>query len=362
MEIMLNKNESLDFTGEDIYVGIDVHKKNWKITIETDEIVCRTFNQDPDVKLLSNHLKRNYPNGNYYCAYEAGFSGFWIQQKLEKENINCIVVNPADVPTTDKEKKQKTDKRDSRKIARSLKNGELVGIYVPDKISLEERHLVRSRSMLVRDMTRNKNRIKSLLHFYGINYPEGLKESNKHWSKRFYKWLQEVEFNTEHGKNNMQSLVNYSLHIREMVLSKTREIRQLSKTDKYSKTVGLLCSISGIGPISAMIFATEIQDVRRFKDLDHQCAYVGLIPNMHSSGEKEIIGKMTNRGNIHLKNALIECSWMTIKYDPALLLIFKRLCRKMDKNKAIIRIARKLLNRIRYVLLNNKIYVVGVIK
>ena len=88
MKIMLNKSNYLDFIGEDIYVGIDVHKKNWKITIQTDEVVCRTFTQDPEVRLLSNYLKRNYPNASYYCAYEAGFSGFWIQQQLEKENIS----------------------------------------------------------------------------------------------------------------------------------------------------------------------------------------------------------------------------------------------------------------------------------
>jgi transposase len=307
-------------------------------------------------------LKRNYPNANYYCAYEAGFSGFWIQQQLESANIPCIVVNPADVPTTDKEKKQKTDKRDSRKIARSLKNGELQGIFIPDKISLEERHLIRSRTMLVRDQTRNKNRIKSLLHFYGINYPEELKESNKHWSMRFYNWLQEINFSTSHGKSNMQSLVDYSLHIRGMILSKTREIRNLSKNEKYSKLVPLLCSVPGIGLISAMIIATEIQDIRRFKNIDHQCAYIGLIPNTHSSGEKENIGKITNRGNKHLKNALIECAWMSIKYDPALLIAFKRLCKTMDSNKAIIRIARKLLSRIRYVLMNNKPYIPCVVK
>lgn len=359
---MQNNMSHLDFSGEDIYVGIDVHKKSWKVTIQTNETICSTFSQDPSVKILSNYLKRNYPNANYFCAYEAGFSGFWIQHQLEKEQINCIVVNPADVPTTDKEKKQKTDIRDSRKIARSLKNGELAGIYIPDKISLEERHLVRSRTMLVRDQTRNKNRIKSLLSFYGIEYPETLKSANQHWSKRFYTWLQQIEFSTEHGKSNMQLLVNYSLHIREMILAKTREIRSLSKSEKYSNQVRLLTSISGIGLISSMIFASEIQDIHRFKNVDRQCAYIGLIPNTHSSGEKENIGKMTNRGNKYIKNALIECSWMAIRNDPALLMSFKRLCKTMEANKAIIRIARKLLSRIRYVLLNEKPYVTCVVK
>jgi transposase len=155
----------------------------------------------------------------------------------------------------------------------------------------------------------------------------------------------------------MQSLVDYSLHIRGMILSKTREIRNLSNNEKYSNLVPLLCSVPGIGLISAMIISSEIQDIRRFKNIDHQCAYIGLIPNTHSSGEKDNIGKITKRGNKHLKNALIECAWMSIKYDPALLITLKRLSKTMDSNKAIIRISRNLLSRIRYVLTNNKPYV-----
>jgi hypothetical protein len=38
--------------------------------------------------------------------------------------VNCIVVNPCDVPTTDKERKQKGDPLDSRKIAGVLKKKE----------------------------------------------------------------------------------------------------------------------------------------------------------------------------------------------------------------------------------------------
>lgn len=51
--------------------------------------------------------------GNYFSAYEAGFSGLWPHYKLTELGINNIVVNPADIPTTQKEKVQKEDKRDS---------------------------------------------------------------------------------------------------------------------------------------------------------------------------------------------------------------------------------------------------------
>ena len=43
-----------------------------------------------------------------------------LNRELTKLGINNMVVNPADIPTTDKDRKQKEDARDSRKIAEQL--------------------------------------------------------------------------------------------------------------------------------------------------------------------------------------------------------------------------------------------------
>ena len=77
------------------------------------------------VDTLVKYLNTKYPKGEYQCAYEAGFSGFWAQEQLQAKGVNTIVVNPADIPTTDKERQFKTDKRDSKKIALTLRSGEL---------------------------------------------------------------------------------------------------------------------------------------------------------------------------------------------------------------------------------------------
>ena len=50
------------------------------------------------------------------------------------------------------------------------------------------------------------------------------------------------------------------------------------------------------------------------------------------------------------------------KKDPALTLKFGQLCKKMCKQKAIIRIAKKLLSRVSYVLKNKKEYELAVIQ
>ena len=131
MKAQVNK---LDFTGQNIYIGLDTHIKDWKVTIMLDQITHKTFVlHPPKPELLSNYLKKNFPGGNYYSAYEASYCGFWIHERLESLGIKNIVVNAADIPVTNKEKVQKEDKRDSRKIAKSLRSGDLNGIYVPNK-------------------------------------------------------------------------------------------------------------------------------------------------------------------------------------------------------------------------------------
>jgi transposase len=125
----MNNISRLDFTGQQIYVGMDVHKKSWSISIFTDQFEHKTFSQPPEVGVLVNQLKRNFPGAAYKSVYEAGFSDFRINDRLQEQGIQCLVVNPADVPTMDKERATKTDRVDCHKLARSLRNGEIDGIF-----------------------------------------------------------------------------------------------------------------------------------------------------------------------------------------------------------------------------------------
>jgi transposase len=155
------------FTG-----GMDVHKKSWSVSIHTEQFEHKTFTQPPEVRKLTNYLQRTFPGATYHTVYEAGFSGFWLHDQLREEGIDCMVVNPADVPTKNKERTGKTDRVDCRKLARGLRNGEIKGIYVPSRVKVEDRSLVRTRQSMVRKQTRCKNQITSILFFYGIVIPE----------------------------------------------------------------------------------------------------------------------------------------------------------------------------------------------
>ena len=120
-------------------------------------------------------------------------------------------------------------------------------------------------------------------------------------------------------------------------------------------------SIRGIGLTTAMIIQTEIDDIHRFDNQEKLASYVGLTPTSHSSGDKSIHGEMVNRGNKFLKSAIIESAWIAVRVDPVLHMDFIGYSKRMKKNKAIVRIARKLLNRISFVLKNKVPYKDGII-
>jgi transposase len=342
-----------DFTGESIYVGIDSHLRSWHVTIMTATMELRNFTQEPDGKQLAAFLKRHYPGADYQCVYEAGFAGFSPQRILEESGINCMVIHPADVPTSDKEKRQKTDRADSRKLARGLKNNDLKPIWIPSERQQQARSLLRINDKLTRDITRVKNRIKSFLMYFGIAVPVAF--NKKKWTKKFVDWLEGVR---PGGCADMsfQVLLTEYKQLKEQERLLDKEILLLSEAADYKQGVVLLTSIPGIGLQTAMVLLTEIGDINRFHTLKTLCAYFGLIPDCHSSGEVSIISGNTKRGNTYLKYVIIETAWMCIRYDSSLLLTYKSAIRMMDSNKAIIKVARKLLNRIRFVLKNNQHY------
>lgn len=342
-----------DFRGERIYVGIDSHLKSWNVTIMSEEMELRNFTQEPNSKKLSLFLQKHYPGADYRCVYEAGFAGFNAQRDLSAEGINCMIIHPADVPTSDKEKRQKSDRIDSRKLARGLKNKDFEPIYVPDIEQQQDRSLLRINDKITRDITRVKNRIKSFLNFFGIAIPEEFQ--GKSWRKGFMTWLSTISPGGEAAISLLVLLEELRM-LKEQEFILDKRVKALSATDKYKQRVSLLMSIPGIGLQTAMILLTEIGDINRFPTIKELSAYFGLIPDQHDSGDTKRVGGNTKRGNVYLKYILIEVSWMCIRYDSSLLLAYKSAVRTMDKNKAIVKVARKLLNRVRFVLKNKTAY------
>jgi transposase len=332
------------------------------VNLRDAELELKDFTQPADASLLHKHLAKNYPGAKYKAGYEAGFCGFGIQRQLVSLGIECVLLNAADIPKGDKDRRQKNDKRDARCISQELSiKKDLKSVYVPSSSWEHARTLVRNRQQQIIDSTRCKCRIWHFLYFSSLPAPDKA-ETGQYWSRKFIKKLEDMDCG---GSNELKAALQIKLqdylHKRNMLLQSTRAIRSMYKQEAYWKSIQLILSIPGIGEINAAIILFELQDILRFKTFDNLCSYVGLIPDTDDSGETKRNKGLTHRRNTYLREALIESGWVLIKKDPAMLMKYKDYCKRMHKNKAIIKIARHLLARINYVLRKKTSYVSGLL-
>lgn len=266
-------------------------------------------------------------------------------------------MNPADVPTMGSEKLRKTDAVDSKKLAVSLRARQLKGIYTPDGEALEIRSLIRLKNSITKDTTRQKNRIKSQLRYLGIEIPAEYLEPHSNWSKRFLNWLKEVDMRTPSGRHSLDILIMQFEALRKQKAEMTRKLRELSHTERFEETLKLLMSVPGIGQATGLALISEIVDIARFANAEQLAAYVGMIPMCHSSGDHEGVGDITLRKHAILRSNIIEAAWVAIRKDEAMQLCYLNNCKRMVPSKAIVKVARKLVNRIYFVLKRRQPYV-----
>ena len=341
-----------------LYIGIDIHKRSWKVHCATDLSMGKTFSMSPDAIELHRYVKRYYVDHQVSTVYEAGCCGYSAHRQFESYGWDSLVVNPADVFRKGKERHTKTDGIDAHLLARELKDGRLQGIEVPDPKREQLRSLFRRRNDLVKDMRQIKSYIKMQLLYYGIKVPE--EYDNDHWSHGFRGWLDNLDFRHGPGKEVLESRMRSFRFIDQEFRDVSTELRKWTKR-YYKDDYMLLRSIPGIDPIVASGILSELGDLRRFKNIKQLAGYVGLCPGIYQSGDTLRHTGMSMRAHRLLRSYLVEASWQAIRADPVMQQYYRKHQGKNTK-KVIVKVARKLLSRTLAVVKTGIPYEIGVIE
>lgn len=96
----MQQRKEINFEGQNIHIGIDVHLKNWSVITITQSGYKKTHNQNFSARELFEHLRKHYLGGKYQVVYESGFTRFSTYYALKEYGIDCMVIHAADVPTT----------------------------------------------------------------------------------------------------------------------------------------------------------------------------------------------------------------------------------------------------------------------
>ncbi|WP_299438295.1 transposase [uncultured Aquimarina sp.] len=231
-----------------LFIGIDIHKRSWKIHCATDLFSGKPFSMSPNPEQLRVYVSKHLSGHEVTTAYEAGCCGYYAHRCFESYGWRSLVVNPADIHRKGKERHTKTDKIDAQLIARELKDGRLESIVVPDIEREQLRSLFKRRNDLVKDFCRIKSYIKIQLLYFGIKEPEEF--DNDHWSHKYRKWLDDMVFTHPTAKATLDSRMRFFRFVDQELRDVSTQLRRYCKTH-YKKDYMLLRSIPGIGAIVA---------------------------------------------------------------------------------------------------------------
>ena len=348
-------NVAKDFAkGKPVYVGIDVHKRDWTVHVicQGEELYHSTIPPEPE-RLIA--TLRRFEASEVHTVYEAGPTGYWLHDALLEAGFDSMVTPPSLVPRIGG--RMKTDHRDSTKLATMLAGGFLKRVHVLSPEERAHRQLLRTRNQIERHRKQTQAQIKSMILFHGKRAPAGLLER---WSEGHVRWLAELEWEYPALKTSMMALVELFRYLDTQLKAMNQEIEALAQTDKYRERVALLTQIPGMGVYSAMTILMELQNVERFQRADQLASYLGLTPSQRSSGESIRMGGITRCGNPRLRTRFVESSWTLIRYDMDVRNVYERIKHQTGSGKkAIVAVARRLALRVRRVLLDHQPYHYG---
>lgn len=82
---------------------------------------------------------------------------------------------------------------------------------------------------------------------------------------------------------------------------------------KHNAAAQRAMQLTGVGPVTASALAATVPDARVFRNGRRFGAWLGLTPRQHSSGGKTRLGRISLRGNVYLRNLLIQGARSTLQ-------------------------------------------------
>jgi transposase len=308
----------------EVYVGLDTSKLKISVAVAAagrDGEVRFLGDIDSTPEAVERLVRKLEKRHRRLCfAYEAGPTGYGLQRQIVALGHDCAVVAPSLIPKRPGER-VKTNRRDALSLARLHRADELTSVWVPDPGHEAMRELVRAREVAMEDLRAKRQHLQSFLLRHGRIFT-----GRGAWTKAHTRWLCELRF--EHPAEHLvlaeyrQAILDAEARLERL----TGQVTELVSSWSMAPVVAAYQALRGVACLTAVTFAAEIGDVRRFDSPRQLMAYLGLVPSESSTGEKVRRGGITKAGNRRVRRVLIEGAW-TYRF-PA------RKSRKLEERQA----------------------------
>ena len=117
---------------------------------------------------------------------------------------------------------------------------------------------------------------------------------------------------------------------------------EISRSVMNDRNLNLLMTIPGLGIYSSSAIMAEIDDISRFSKKEKLASYA-LVTWQNQSGSTDIRGHITKHGPSMLRFILVNAAHSVIKYSDRIRRKYLSLLRRLGKSRAIVAIARILI-------------------
>jgi len=323
------------------YVGMDVHKKVIAYCVKEADGSIVNEGTIPATRKELYRWADKLPHP-WAGAMEATLFTGWIYDFL-LPHADELKVGHSYMLRAICASKKKNDRLDARKLADALRCDWFPQAHVPPANIRELRTALRYRNLLVREEVRLKNRTAGLLMEAGVEYDKG----KLHGKRYFGELLDKLDY----VPDSFKELATAS-HESAMYFGKAQKrlVDELVKNPVLQERVERLRSIPGVGEITALTWALEIDDPHRFANRKKAVSYCGLCSSEDESAGKTHRRPISKQRNKHLQTALIEAAKLAPNWNSQLAAVCQKAKdRGANRNEATIEVARMLVAYLLYV-------------
>lgn len=320
-----------------LYVGLDVSGKSIVAYAVNERKRCVFEGERASSRAGLRALVQQVGAGAKLIVVEAGNQLKWIAETLKRlPAVHVHVVHPNEVKWITASR-GKTDRVDAKKLA-ELARADLLprAVQVVEGPVRELRELVSARQQLQRKRVALINTIRGYVYQEGHRLPEKFFAGTM-WATKLARLPVSAPLKL--------IIETFMTSIEALVAAEQRLTARLKAIE--DPRCRLLETIPAIGPLSARVLLSALDDARRFDDQKAVAHYGALTPTIYQSGEIRQLGRINRDGRLEIRRVLLQCAHTVARMHShgakPLQQFFARIARRRGKKIAVVALARKLL-------------------
>jgi transposase len=316
------------------FIGLDVSMKDTFVSVREGGKRVWRGKCPSEPERIAQVIRQRAPHAQR-VVFETGPLSVWFYHALIQECVPAICIDARHAKAALDMAPNKTDANDADGLAQLAE----VGYYRPVRVksfdSMLTRTLVGARGQLIKAATQLSNQIRGVMKTFGLLVPKG---------------------GGGVFEGHVRSLLASNAKLEQIILplleawrglrGQAAELsRQLVASARVSEQCQLLCTIPGVGAVTASSFVAAIEEPGNFRNSRAVGAWIGLTTRRYQSGEVDFDGHISRRGDNHLRSLLYEAATVILtraSADSALRTWGLKLRERVGFKRAAVAVARKL--------------------